>query len=438
VGNEVVSILGPSGSVKSLTLRLIAGILRPDAGRIVLDGRVLYDSQQGIDLPSRQRRIGFVFQNYALFPHLTVEENISYGIRHWPGARRRARVQELIKLMRLAGLEREYPARLSGGQQQRVAVARALAPQPDLLLLDEPFSALDNRVRERLVQEFAQLSRELGITALLVTHNLEEAYTLSSRIAVMEGGQVRQFGSRADILRRPCCRAVARFTGARNIFDGEVLKKEGAYSLIRGERFSVVAPAITFAPGEKVAFAIRPEDVILMKEEEVPDKIREAARPPDLIRPALTPPLVPHAWTAGDTVDQPRSGQKAGVIPRPVKEAGQDNQPGPTPTAGEAVESPNIAGWPGGGWPAGDGATAWNQLATPGLENIFLATLLEERSGTGNNILFVSLSGPKKPADYDLELVVPRNIYRFFDLAPGKTFWLRLPPESIWVWREDG
>ena len=172
LGDERVAIFGPSGSGKSLTLQCIAGLLKPDAGRIVINGRPVFDSSQGIDLRPQDRRIGYLFQSYALFPHLTVEDNISYGLHRLSKSERAYRAKKMVAAMRLEGLESRRPSEISGGQQQRVALARSLVTEPQLLLLDEPFSALDSPIRSRLHGELLQLLQGLSITTLMVTHNL--------------------------------------------------------------------------------------------------------------------------------------------------------------------------------------------------------------------------------------------------------------------------
>lgn len=219
---EIVVLLGPSGAGKSLTLQSVAGLVTPDTGRIELDGRTLFDSTAGINLPPQQRRVGYVFQNYALFPHLTVAKNIGYGLHALPKSQRAARVAEVIDLVRLAGLEDRHPHQLSGGQQQRVALARALAVEPEILLLDEPFAALDAPIRARLRQEFRALQQRLGIPALFVTHDLEEAAVLASRIAVVIDGRIHQYGPTREILDHPANRQVAELVRAGNILPGTI------------------------------------------------------------------------------------------------------------------------------------------------------------------------------------------------------------------------
>jgi len=219
-GHETVVLFGHSGSGKSVSLAAIAGLLRPDAGRIEVGGRAVFDSQHGIDLPPQRRNVGYVVQQLALFPHLTAAENIAYGLVGRPKQERRRRVAELVTLLSLEGLEARLPRQLSGGQQQRVALARALARPVDALLLDEPFSALDEALRGDLRAELLRLRRELEVPVVFVTHDLREAYLLGDRIAVIDHGRVLQFAPREEVFRRPETRRVAQLTGVRNLFDG--------------------------------------------------------------------------------------------------------------------------------------------------------------------------------------------------------------------------
>jgi molybdate transport system permease protein len=211
-----LGILGPSGAGKSLTLRAIAGLERPDRGRIVLDGRVLFDSAAGIDCPSRDRRVGLLFQNYALFPHLTVAQNIGFGISALPDDERDRRVAGHIASLHLSGLEARHPAALSGGQQQRVALARALAPEPHALLLDEPFSALDTHLRGEIERELREALARYRGAAIFVGHNLEEAYRFCGELVVLADGQIAAAGPKEELFRRPPNFAVARLTGCKN------------------------------------------------------------------------------------------------------------------------------------------------------------------------------------------------------------------------------
>jgi molybdate ABC transporter permease protein len=211
-----VGLLGASGSGKSMTLRCIAGLETPTAGRIVLNNQVLFDSQRKINIPSNQRCIGFVFQNYALFPHLTVVQNIAFGLQQYPPPERERRVAQQIIQMQLEGLEQRYPHQLSGGQQQRVALARALAPAPSALLLDEPFSALDAHLRHQMEKQLTSLlSTYKGVT-LFVTHNLEEAYRVCEKLLVFSEGRAIAKGNKNDIFERPTSSVAAQLTGCKN------------------------------------------------------------------------------------------------------------------------------------------------------------------------------------------------------------------------------
>ena len=215
-GQKPLGILGASGAGKTMTLRAIAGLEAPARGRIALNGRTLYDSSKGISLASRARRVGLLFQHHALFPHLTVEENIAFGIRKLEARECARRVSEQIAAMHLSGLERRYPLQLSGGQQQRVALARALAPQPAALLLDEPFSALDAHLRSQLERQLRETLAGYDGVALVVSHNLEEIYRLCDELVVLDKGCVIARGSREDIFRRPPNRQTALLTGCKN------------------------------------------------------------------------------------------------------------------------------------------------------------------------------------------------------------------------------
>lgn len=186
----ITALVGPSGAGKTLTLRAIAGLLRPDAGRVELNGVVLFDANAHVDVPTRLRKVGYVFQHYALFPHLTVAKNIAYGLDHHTPAERTTRVSELLEQVGLAAFENRVPVTLSGGQQQRVALARALAPKPAALLLDEPFSALDAPLRGRLADELRALNEHTQVPMVMVTHDPEEAKRLADQIIVLGDGQV--------------------------------------------------------------------------------------------------------------------------------------------------------------------------------------------------------------------------------------------------------
>lgn len=271
VGQEIMAILGPSGCGKTMTLKCIAGLMTPDQGKIVLNEQVLFDSLQRINLPAQQRKIGFLFQNYALFPHLTVNENIAFGIRSLPVAQRSERVQQLLGKMRLDRLGHRYPVELSGGQQQRVALARALAPEPQVLLLDEPFSALDTQVKERLEAELLEIQSGFMGHVLFVTHNLAEAYRLSSKMAVYETGGLLQWGERHTIIEHPANKTVARLTGMENIFEGMVSGMEDSRVDIRlgAGHLSLYPDNLSrLAVNQDISVAIRPEYIKLADSQE--------------------------------------------------------------------------------------------------------------------------------------------------------------------------
>ncbi len=213
---DTIGLLGASGSGKSMTLRCIAGLETPDKGRIVLNRRVLFDSEKGINISCRKRKIGFLFQNYALFPNMTVEENVGFALDGMNKLQRRNMVREKIEMVKLAGLEKRYPYQLSGGQQQRVAIARALAIEPEALLLDEPFSALDDHLRSVLTKQLIDTLDVFRGVALFVTHNMEEAYRICTKLVVLKEGHVEASGHKEDIFQRPPTIATAQLTGCKN------------------------------------------------------------------------------------------------------------------------------------------------------------------------------------------------------------------------------
>ena len=216
--DTATAILGASGCGKSMTLRCIAGVVTPDRGRIVLDGVPLFDSERHIDLPPQKRSVGLLFQNYALFPNMTVEQNILCGLNAEPDrARCRAACAEMIRAMRLEGLEKRLPSALSGGQQQRAALARILAAKPKILMLDEPFGALDSYLREQVEGEVGAILASFVGPTLLVTHNRDEAYRLCSEMIVMDGGRVLRAGETKAVFADPRSRTAARLTGCKNI-----------------------------------------------------------------------------------------------------------------------------------------------------------------------------------------------------------------------------
>lgn len=217
-GNETLALLGASGCGKSMTLQCIAGVVRPDRGSILVDGEVLFDAERNINLPPQKRRTGLMFQNYALFPHMTVLENIQAGAAgERDAARRRQAAFALLERFGLEDLARRYPAQLSGGQRQRAALARMLASKPRILMLDEPFSALDSHLRFFMEQEMRRVIREFAGTVLLVSHDRDEVFRMSDRIAVMGEGQVERLGTKEEVFRNPGTRNAAVLTGCKNI-----------------------------------------------------------------------------------------------------------------------------------------------------------------------------------------------------------------------------
>ncbi len=267
---EILAILGPSGSGKTMTLQCIAGLVRPDEGYIKLNDKVLLDSSCKTCLPPRTRKVGFVFQNYALFPHLTVKENIAYGISELPRPEIESKVAQWLEKMNIAGLEKRYPRQLSAGQQQRVALARALATEPEILLLDEPFSALDTQVKERLELELMALQSYYQGNILLVTHNLAEGYKLASKIAVYESGHIIQCDNKSKVISSPSSRTVARLTGVRNLMRGTVNGVDGQTVSVQVPELGGIikvtrADSKAYAAGQTVTIGIRPEFVHLVE-----------------------------------------------------------------------------------------------------------------------------------------------------------------------------
>jgi molybdate transport system ATP-binding protein len=263
---ELLALVGPSGSGKTTVLRCIAGLHRPAAGHVRCGTVAWFDGAAGIDLGPQARSVGLVFQNYALFPHLTALENIATALGHLPRDQRHSRARALLERVHLAGLETRRPAELSGGQQQRVAVARALAREPKVLLLDEPFSAVDQVTRRKLQRELAELRRGLSIPIILVTHDLEEAAMLADRLALLHHGRTLQTGTPEEVLTRPKDPLCAALVAARNIFKGRVLAQDAERHLTVLDwhgRGLEAAPAPDFAPGADVAWTIPPSEVLL-------------------------------------------------------------------------------------------------------------------------------------------------------------------------------
>jgi molybdate transport system ATP-binding protein len=232
---EMLALVGPSGGGKSTILRTIAGLYRPKNGSVGVDGQAWFDSEAGVWLPAHRRRAGLVFQSYALFPHLTALQNVTAALGHLSWEERRTRAGQLLELVHLAGLETRRPAELSGGQQQRVAVARALAREPQVLLLDEPFSAVDKATRQKLYRELAAMRQRLSMPVVLVTHDLDEALMLADRLCLLHHGRTLQNGSPLQVMQQPATLEAARLVGQRNLFDAIVLEHQAApgFTLLR-------------------------------------------------------------------------------------------------------------------------------------------------------------------------------------------------------------
>ena len=263
--NSFVTLLGPSGCGKTTTLRLIAGYIVPDKGTIEVDGRVL--SSPGAVVSPEARGMGMVFQNYAVWPHKTVFENVVFGLklRRVPTAAAKKQVETALSLVNMSGLEGRYPNELSGGQQQRVALARSLVVEPSILLLDEPLSNLDAKLRERMRTELKELQRRTGITFVYVTHDQAEALALSDHVAVMSGGRLQQYGTPFEVYAHPANRMVADFMGLVNLVPGKVLAlANGGGTVELSPDFTLDVAALDgLKPGEGVDIAIRPENIRL-------------------------------------------------------------------------------------------------------------------------------------------------------------------------------
>ena len=258
---EFISLLGPSGCGKTTILRMIAGFERPTSGNILFEGKEI------TPLAPNQRKIGMVFQAYALFPNMNVEDNVAFGLKiaGMPAEQRRARVDEMLRLIGLTGYGKRFPFEMSGGQQQRVALARALAPKPRMLLLDEPLSALDAKIRVSLRQEIRAIQRDLGVTTIFVTHDQEEALSISDRIVVMSAGNVEQFGTPFEIYNRPTTRFVASFVGTLNTLNATVIDVAGRAVAVDGQRFTLPSLPPDARPNAPLALTMRPEVVSLGK-----------------------------------------------------------------------------------------------------------------------------------------------------------------------------
>lgn len=261
-GGELIALLGPSGCGKTTLLKLIAGFIRPQRGSINIDGRMVNN------IDASRRGVGIVFQNYALFPHMSIRENIAYGLRarRVPRTQILQRVREMLRLIKLEGIENRYPLELSGGQQQRVALARALVVQPHILLLDEPFGALDKGLRLDMQMEIRRIQRQLGITTVLVTHDQEEALSMADRVAVINHGRVEQFDDPTVIYDQPATRFVSSFVGTTNLIPAHIVAREadGRVRLRLRNSTPLICRSASnqvLQPGSEVLLAIRPERI---------------------------------------------------------------------------------------------------------------------------------------------------------------------------------
>jgi putrescine transport system ATP-binding protein len=263
---EFFSLLGGSGCGKSTLLRLLAGFEKPTSGRLFIDGVDI------TDVPAYERPVNMMFQSYALFPHMTVAQNIAFGLRQegLPGRIIQDRVREGLELVQMGAFATRKPAQLSGGQSQRVALVRSLVKQPKLLLLDEPLGSLDKRLREQTQFELMNIQERVGITFIMVTHDQEEAMTMSSRLGVMEEGRIRQIGVPHDVYEFPNSRFVAEFIGSMNLFDGVVREEEGDHVCIDSEEAGCalyVTHTSAFPAGSQVTVAVRPEKVMISRKQ---------------------------------------------------------------------------------------------------------------------------------------------------------------------------
>jgi putative spermidine/putrescine transport system ATP-binding protein len=258
-GGEFIALLGPSGCGKSTALNCIAGLIAPTSGTITLDGRPLDGT------PSERRGFGVVFQSYALFEHMTVRANVAFGLRmrRLPKASVADRVQRALALVQLGGHADKYPTQLSGGQQQRVAIARAIVIEPPLVLMDEPLSNLDAKLRLDMRTEIRRLHRELGLTTIYVTHDQEEAFSLADRLVLLRDGVTQQIGTPHDVYYRPANPYVADFVGFRNAVPMQLERRDGDAGMARGDGLSARGTVVGDAAGGRVTLAIRPDDLVV-------------------------------------------------------------------------------------------------------------------------------------------------------------------------------
>ena len=267
IENELVVLFGPSGSGKTTLFKCISGITELDNGKVIVGNKVYFDNEKKINLPIQKRNLGYVFQSYTLFPHMNVRKNIECGLKGWEKEVREGRVLEMLSLLHIEELETRYPSQLSGGQKQRVALARALAPKPEILLLDEPFSALDMEIRTELAEKIKNLQTKIGISVLFITHSLEEAFQLADKILVLYEGKAQQFGTPEEIFDHPENLHVAELVGISNIFDDAYVKEcdeESKSTMLKSGDLSLRIKTQRFKPGDKVSWGIHPENITIL------------------------------------------------------------------------------------------------------------------------------------------------------------------------------
>ena len=270
-GGSFVTLLGPSGSGKTTVLRCIAGVEEPDYGKLEINGRVVFSSEAGVDVPPEKRNVGMVYQSYALWPHMSVFENVAYPlrVRRTPGPEIEKMVLQVLDELEISGVKDRLPSTISGGQQQRVALARALVYNPSVLLLDEPLSNLDDQLRQNVRDDLKLLQKRIGITTIYVTHDKNEALSLSDKIVLLNGGQVDAQGTPLDMLQRPPTSFSAKFVGGMLVLDGLVISLAKNSALVETEQGKIVCDVVSdeeeIRTGIKVKLCVRPGDVSIIK-----------------------------------------------------------------------------------------------------------------------------------------------------------------------------
>lgn len=271
-GSDFIVLFGCSGSGKTTALRCIAGLETPDTGTIKINDTLYFDSKKKVNLPPQKRKIGYMFQENALFPHMNVKQNIEFGLKGMSSMEKADRINEVLELVGIEELKFAYPDELSGGQKQKVAIARALAPNPEILLLDEPFSSLDTVVRFKLKKELQAIQKKLGIPVIFITHDPVEAFTMADKMIIFDNGEIQQAGSPDEIFYHPKTQYVAGLVGFSNLFDDAVIEGHGQgaeCTFLWSLGTEITAPYIRRMAGEKVSWGIRPENVELVKYENI-------------------------------------------------------------------------------------------------------------------------------------------------------------------------